>query len=99
MSSSYRAIAPVVTQVDGFPHPVTALSFDPVSDTLWTGNDLGKVVAFYGVQGARGVSFQVGGGYPVSKISVGDQYVRAIGSSGLGVGSWSKGGSNKWFYR
>ncbi|KAH8117576.1 ubiquitin carboxyl-terminal hydrolase-domain-containing protein [Phellopilus nigrolimitatus] len=99
MSSTYRPIAPIATQSDIYAQPITSLAFDPVSDVLWTGNNAGSVVAFYGTQGARGVSFPVGGDLAVKKILVGDQYVRALGSAGSGVGSWSKGGLNKWFYR
>ncbi|EGN96198.1 hypothetical protein SERLA73DRAFT_170610 [Serpula lacrymans var. lacrymans S7.3] len=87
----------MVTDTHG--QPLTALCFDPVSDTLWTGSNTGHVVALHTVQGARGVSFPVGGGLAVKKISVGDNYVRALSIAGEGVGSWAKGGMNKWFFR
>ena len=62
MSSTYRPIAPILTQRDLYPQPVTALSFDPVSDTLWTGNNTGSIAAYYGTQGARGVSLMFSSG-------------------------------------
>ncbi|KAJ7789389.1 ubiquitin carboxyl-terminal hydrolase-domain-containing protein [Mycena olivaceomarginata] len=68
MATSYRPIAPITAS--SYPQPVTALSFDPVSDTLWLA---------------------------VSKIIAGENYVRAMGVTGEGLGSWSKGGVNKWF--
>lgn len=99
MSSTYRPIAPILTQRDLYPQPITALSFDPVSDTLWTGNNTGSIAAYYGTQGARGVSFPVGGDLAVKKILVGDKYVRALGSAGRGVGQWTKGGMNNWYHK
>jgi PAB-dependent poly(A)-specific ribonuclease subunit 2 len=95
MSTSYRPIAPITQH--SFPQPVTALSFDPVSDTLWTGSNAGNVTAYYGSRGMRGVSFQVGGNRAVKKIIAGENYVRSMGADG--VGSWAKGGMNKWFFR
>lgn len=98
-SSTYRPITPIATQRELYAQPVTALAFDSVSDTLWTGSNSGSVVAFYGTQGTRGVSYPVGGDLPVKKILVGDKYVRALGSAGRGVGQWSKGGVNQWYHR
>ncbi|KAJ6546999.1 ubiquitin carboxyl-terminal hydrolase-domain-containing protein [Mycena capillaripes] len=97
MATSYRPIAPIT--VSGYPQPVTALSFDPVSDTLWVGSNSGSVAAYHGTGGVRGVSFPVGGQLAVSKILAGDNYVRAMGVAGEGLGSWAKGGTNKWFCR
>lgn len=99
MSSTYRLIAPISTQHDLYPSPVTALAFDTASDTLWTGNNVGSVVAFYGTRGIRGVCFPVGGDLAARKLLVGDQYVRALGSAGTGVGQWSKGGVNRWYHK
>lgn len=99
MSSTYRSIAPIATQDNIYPQPITSLAFDPVSDALWTGNNAGSVVAYYGTQGTRGVSFPVGGDLAVKKILVGDKYVRALGSAGRGIGQWSKGGTNNWFHK
>lgn len=79
--------------------PITALSFDPVSDTLWAGDGLGNILSVHGPHGLRGAYFPVGGDLPVKKILVAEHYVRALGTSGRGVGSWSKGGLNNWFYR
>ncbi|KAF8628478.1 hypothetical protein AX15_003989 [Amanita polypyramis BW_CC] len=81
-----------------FPQPVSALSFDPVSDTLWTGSNTGRVTALHGTRGIRGVSFPVGGNLTINKISAGDNYIRASGIAGNGMGSWAKGGMNKWFH-
>ncbi|CAK5279336.1 unnamed protein product [Mycena citricolor] len=97
MASSYHPIAPV--SISSYPQPVTALSFDPASDTLWTGLNSGNVVACHGTAGMRGVSFPVGGSLAVAKILAGEGYVRAIGVAGDGLGSWTKGGVNKWFCR
>ena len=99
MSSTYRLIAPISTQRDLYPSPITALAFDTASDTLWTGNSTGSVVAFHGTRGSRGVCFPVGGESAVRKVLVGDQYVRALGTAGLGVGQWSKGGVNNWYHK
>ncbi|KAJ6488514.1 ubiquitin carboxyl-terminal hydrolase-domain-containing protein [Mycena vitilis] len=97
MATSYRPITPIT--VSDYPQPVTALSFDPVSDTLWVGSNSGGIAAYHGTQGVRGVSFQVGGQLAVSKILAGENYVRAMGVAGEGLGSWTKGGVNKWFCR
>jgi PAB-dependent poly(A)-specific ribonuclease subunit 2 len=97
MATSYRPIAPIT--VSGYAQPVTALSFDPVSDTLWVGSNSGNITAYHGTRGVRGVSFQVGGPLAVSKILAGENYVRAMGVAGEGLGSWTKGGVNKWFCR
>ncbi|XP_006458223.1 hypothetical protein AGABI2DRAFT_183307 [Agaricus bisporus var. bisporus H97] len=98
MSTSYRPTNPVSA---GHPLPssVTALSFDPVSDILWAGDNNGVVTGIYTSRGYRGVFFPVGGDFAVSKISAGDNYVRALGSASEGLGSWAKGGMNKWFHR
>lgn len=99
MATTYRSIAPIGTQRDLYAQPVTALAFDTASDTLWTGNNVGSVVAFYGTAGHRGVAFPVGGDLAVKKILTGDRYVRALGAAGRGVGQWSKGGVNQWYHR
>ena len=98
MSTAYRITTPIPTLHD-YAQPVTALSFDPVSDTLWSGTNAGTVIALHTVQGLRGVSFPVGGALAVKQIVAGDNNVRALGVAGEGVGSWAKGGMNKWFYR
>ncbi|KAB5596531.1 PAB-dependent poly(A)-specific ribonuclease subunit PAN2 [Ceratobasidium theobromae] len=64
------------------PVPVTALSFDPVSDLLWTGSAAG------------GVTFPVRSETGVLKLLSGEKDVKALGSGGLG--SWSKGGAGRW---
>ncbi|KAF9234026.1 ubiquitin carboxyl-terminal hydrolase-domain-containing protein [Melanogaster broomeanus] len=99
MASSYHSTIPITALHDTYGQPVTALAFDPVSDSLWTGTNSGTVVALHTVQGLRGVSFPVGGGLAVKQLSIGDNYVRALGTAGEGVGSWAKGGMNKWYFR
>ncbi|KAI0035067.1 ubiquitin carboxyl-terminal hydrolase-domain-containing protein [Vararia minispora EC-137] len=98
-SPTYHSIPPITHQRDVFPQQITALAFDPVSDTLWSGSNSGQLSAFYSVLGLRGVSFRVGGTLAVKKIAVDDAVVRACCVAGEGVGCWSKGGLNKWYYR
>ncbi|KAF9001875.1 ubiquitin carboxyl-terminal hydrolase-domain-containing protein [Cyathus striatus] len=98
MTSTYRPISPITT-IANFPNSATALSFDPLSDIIWVGSDAGNVTACYGTEGVRGVSFPVGKDYPVSKVVAGDNHVRAFAADGKGVGSWAKGGMNKWFFQ
>ncbi|KAF9265751.1 hypothetical protein L218DRAFT_859665 [Marasmius fiardii PR-910] len=95
MSGFQFSLPPIV--VHPFPQPVSALSFDPVSDTLWAGSGTGYVSAHYGTTGHRGVCFRAGN-HAVQKIVAGDNQVRAASVGGLGVGSWAKGGMNKWYY-
>ncbi|KIJ44196.1 hypothetical protein M422DRAFT_252212, partial [Sphaerobolus stellatus SS14] len=95
---TYNVIAPIVQQ-DLYPLPISALAFDPVSDTLWAGNSAGIVAAYHGSSRARGVYFPVGDGRPVRKIAAGDIQIRALPDSGVGLGAWSKGGVNKWYLR
>ncbi|KAI4525371.1 hypothetical protein K525DRAFT_234573 [Schizophyllum commune Loenen D] len=97
MQAPYQAIAPIA--LAGFAEPVTAVSFDLASDTLWAGTNSGYINAFHGTHGARGVCFAVGGNLAVKKIVAGDSAVRAFGAGSNGIGSWSKGGVNKWFHR
>lgn len=99
MASKYHAIPPITHQRDLFPQPVTALSFDPVSDTLWSGNNAGMVTAYYSAQGIRGVSYRTGGDLAVKAIMAGDTLVRASAIQSGGIGAWTKGGANKWFHR
>ncbi|TCD70609.1 poly(A)-specific ribonuclease [Steccherinum ochraceum] len=99
MSSTYHLLNPISPQTDLYPQPITALSFDPLSDTLWTGTNSGSIVARYSAQGIRGVSFPVGGGLAVRDIIATDSNVRAYGLAGNGIGAWGKGGVNKWFYQ
>lgn len=99
MSNSYRPIQPISTSLNGFAQSATSLSFDPVSDVLWAGLNSGTIVAHIGVQGIRGPIFRVGSDLGVKKILAGDNYVHGMGNSNEGLGSWSKGGINKWFLR
>ncbi|KAG6878680.1 hypothetical protein C0993_011495 [Termitomyces sp. T159_Od127] len=96
MSTSYRNINPITL---AYAQPVTALSFDPVSDILWAGSNLGDVTGYHGTRGISGVSFKVGGNLAVKKIVAGESHVRALGISGEGFGTWAKGGMNKWYFR
>jgi len=98
MPTSYRPIN-LVSTGHSIPTSITALSFDPVSDILWAGANNGVVTAIYSSRGYRGVFFPVGGNLAVNKLSAGDNYVRALGLASDGLGSWAKGGMNKWFYR
>ncbi|KAH8102953.1 PAB-dependent poly-A-specific ribonuclease subunit PAN2 [Cristinia sonorae] len=99
MSTTYHPLNPIRPSSDIYPQPVTALAFDPLSDTLWTGTNSGSIVARYSAQGIRGVSFPVGGDLAVRDIIATDSNVRAYGVSGNGIGAWGKGGVNKWFYQ
>lgn len=99
MSLTYHVIAPNTHQRDVFPQPITALSFDPVSDTLWAGNNSGIVTAYHTAQGIRGVTFPVGGDLAVKAIIASDSNVRASGVSSSGLGAWGKGGVNKWYHK
>ncbi|CAE6448890.1 unnamed protein product [Rhizoctonia solani] len=84
------------------PVPVTALSFDPVSDVLWTGSAAGIVTGYFGNVTAtgyagsltRGITFPVRGETGVLKILTGEKDIKALGSGGLG--SWTKGGAGRW---
>lgn len=99
MSSTYHLLNPLSPESELYPQPVTALAFDPLSDTLWTGTNSGSIVARYSAQGIRGVSFPVGGDLAVREIIATDSNVRAYGLAGNGIGAWGKGGVNKWFYQ
>jgi PAB-dependent poly(A)-specific ribonuclease subunit 2 len=96
MTNVYHALPPITPT---YPQSSTAIAFDPVSDILWTGSTLGNVTAYYGSRGLRGVSFPVGGGLPINKIIAGDSQVLACGHGGNGLGSWAKGGMNKWYHQ
>ena len=100
MATSYKSIPPITTSsLNGFAQSVTGLSFDPVSDILWTGLDSGTVAAHFGTRGIRGPSFRVGGNRAVKKVVSADNNVQALGEASEGMGSWTKGGVNKWFFR
>jgi PAB-dependent poly(A)-specific ribonuclease subunit 2 len=96
MAATYRPAASL-THLQQTGQPVTAVSFDPVSDILWAGFNTGNVVALYTPRGMRGVGFPVGGDLAVKKIIAGDQYVRAVGLASEGIGQWGKGGRNQWY--
>jgi PAB-dependent poly(A)-specific ribonuclease subunit 2 len=98
MATTFCPLPPITHQRDVYGQPATALSFDPVSDILWAGSNTGSVIAYYGTLATRGVCFPVGGNLAVKKIIAGENYVRALGTTGEGVGSWAKGGMNKWFF-
>jgi hypothetical protein len=97
-AQSYRPVVPIAPH-DAVPQAITALSFDPTSDTLWSGANSGNVTAYYTPQGIRGVSFPVGGGLAANKVIADETQVRAQGVAGEGIGAWSKGGVNRWYYR
>ncbi|KAI0078959.1 hypothetical protein K474DRAFT_1659644 [Panus rudis PR-1116 ss-1] len=102
MNSKYHEIPPIASRPSSLipgPTPVTALAFDPLSDILWTGSNNASITAYYGSRGVRGVVFPVGGNLAVRDIIATDSNVRAYGISSGGIGAWSRGGINKWFYR
>lgn len=99
MAATYHEIHPITHQQEIYPQPITALCFDPVSDTLWSGNNSGMVTAYYSAQGMRGVTYPIGGDLAVKGIIASDSTVRAAGISSNGIGAWTKGGVNKWFFR
>ncbi|KAI0781364.1 ubiquitin carboxyl-terminal hydrolase-domain-containing protein [Trametes elegans] len=99
MSTTYRQITSLTYQRDVLPQPITALSFDPVSDILWSGTNSGHVCANYTPQGLRGVHYPVGGTYAVKKILATDTNVLACGVTSPGLGAWSKGGVNSWYFK
>ncbi|KAG8722933.1 poly(A)-specific ribonuclease [Ceratobasidium sp. 394] len=83
------------------PVPVTSLSFDPVSDVLWTGSAAGLVTGYFGNINSgyvgnltRGVTFPVRGETGVLRLLTGEKDVKALGNGGFG--SWAKGGANRW---
>lgn len=96
---SYSVVVPIVQQRNLYPIPVSALAFDPVSDCLWAGSSTGSAAAYHGRTRLRGVYFPVGDGRSVKKIAAGDTQVRALSDPGMGLGAWSKGGANKWYFR
>jgi PAB-dependent poly(A)-specific ribonuclease subunit 2 len=78
---------------------VTALAFDPVSDLLWAGSSSGHVFSTSNAHDVREICFPIGCNSGVRKIMVDEKYVRAIGIEGNSMGSWHKGGMNKWYYQ
>jgi len=94
--SSYRPIPPI--SLASTTQPV-ALAFDPTADTLWTGSSTGDIISYYGTGGIQGVSFPVGGKLGVNRIVAGESSIRALGGAGEGLGQWTKGGMNQWFFR
>ncbi|KAF8305548.1 PAB-dependent poly-A-specific ribonuclease subunit PAN2 [Clavulina sp. PMI_390] len=80
-----------------FPQPITSLSFDPVADTLWSGNAGGSVHAYHGSTRMRGVSYIVCRGEVIERVLASDNVVHACSRSN--VGSWGKGGVNKWTHK
>jgi PAB-dependent poly(A)-specific ribonuclease subunit 2 len=59
----------------------------------------GVVVAYLGRQGVRGPCFRIGGNLSVKKIIAGDNHVHAADNANEVLGSWTKGGVNKWNFR
>ncbi|KAI0350212.1 hypothetical protein OH77DRAFT_1431210 [Trametes cingulata] len=99
MSGTYHQIPSLTYQRDVLPQPITALSFDPVSDILWSGTNSGHVCANYTPQGLRGVHYPVGGRFAVKKILATDSNVIACGVTSEGIGAWGKGGVNNWYFK
>ncbi|EJD46063.1 hypothetical protein AURDEDRAFT_87257 [Auricularia subglabra TFB-10046 SS5] len=96
---SYQSATPIVHFYETYPQPVTALSFDPVSDTLWAGTQTGQVAAFHSSH-QRSVCFPTtkrDQGGLVRRIHATETHVRALSSvAGAGMGAWSKGAVPKW---
>ena len=99
MSTTYHQIPSLVYQRDILPQPITALSFDPVSDILWSGTNSGHVCANYTPRGLRGVHYPVGGPLAVKKILATESNIIASGLASEGVGAWGKGGVNSWYFK
>lgn len=97
MANTYSITIPITYQHDFYPMQISALCFDPVSDVLWAGNDVGQIGAFYRNR-MRGVAFPAGEG-SVSAITASEHQIYAMTMTGRGLGSWGKGGLNKWHYR
>ncbi|KAH9923924.1 exonuclease-domain-containing protein [Epithele typhae] len=92
-------IPSLVYQRDVLPQPITSLSFDPVTDILWSGTNSGHVCTNYTARGLRGVHYPVGGHLAVKKILATESNVIACGVASDGIGAWGKGGLNAWFFR
>ncbi|KAI0637414.1 ubiquitin carboxyl-terminal hydrolase-domain-containing protein [Trametes polyzona] len=90
MSTTYHQLPPITSWS---PQPISALSFDPVSDILWLGTKSGHVCGNYSTKGLPGVQYPVGG--DVGRVLATDTSVVAFG--GEGIGAWGKGGVNKWY--
>lgn len=76
---------------------ISCLAFDTVSDVLWSGSASGSVTAHYPTN-VRGVTYPATNkGHPVTRLVASEKDVRAISESGMG--SWAKGGMNRWYYR
>ncbi|EJF62633.1 hypothetical protein DICSQDRAFT_154466 [Dichomitus squalens LYAD-421 SS1] len=99
MSTTYHQIPSLAYQRDISPQPITALSFDPVSDILWSGTNSGHVCANYTPRGLRGVHYPVGGHLAVKKILATDSNIIASGLASEGIGAWGKGGINSWYFK
>ncbi len=99
MSSTYHQIPSLVYQRDVLPQPITALSFDPVSDILWSGTNSGHVCANNTPRGLRSVHYPVGGHLAVKRILATDSNVIACGVAAEGIGAWGKGGVNAWYFK
>ncbi|RPD59176.1 hypothetical protein L226DRAFT_488705 [Lentinus tigrinus ALCF2SS1-7] len=99
MSTTYHQIPSLVYQRDVLPQPITALSFDPVSDILWSGTNSGHVCANYTPRGLRGVHYPVGGHLAVKRILATDTNVIACGVAAEAIGAWGKGGVNSWYFK
>ncbi|KAL0947460.1 hypothetical protein HGRIS_013567 [Hohenbuehelia grisea] len=95
-SPTYHPIPPISPSF--YAQSANSLSFDPVTNTLWAGTTAGTVVAYHGAMAVRGVQFRVGGNFGVTKVLAEHSHVRALASQDL-MGSWAKGGMNKWQYK
>ncbi|KAG8872977.1 poly(A)-specific ribonuclease [Tulasnella sp. 331] len=90
------AYAPLPALVHPRQELISCLSFDTVSDVLWSGSASGSVTAHYPTN-VRGVTYPATTkGHPVTRLVASEKDVKAVTESGLG--SWAKGGMNKWYH-
>ncbi|ROT42505.1 exonuclease [Sodiomyces alkalinus F11] len=68
--------------------PVTTLAFDPHQELLWTGNDYGRVMSFYGAELQRYTSFKACTTHgDLKQILVNDKGVIVLGSRDIHMAS------------
>ncbi|EJU05749.1 hypothetical protein DACRYDRAFT_46547 [Dacryopinax primogenitus] len=94
--STYHTISPLSLS----PEPVSALAFDPFSDTLWSGSESGIISCYNGIEPSNVRYPLVSNPLPpagIKRILVTDREIRSFSSAG--VGGRSRGGISRWFYR
>ncbi|KZT59790.1 hypothetical protein CALCODRAFT_176596 [Calocera cornea HHB12733] len=94
--STYHTIPPLSLS----PEPVSALAFDPFSDTLWSGSNSGIVSCYNGLEPSEVRYPLTGNPTPppgIQRIIVTDKEIRSLCSAG--VGGRTRGGASRWYYR